>query len=160
MASENSASSAAAVVSIGKDFFTGNRIYPGRVKRFCRMDCKAFIFGTGKSRALFLKKRNPRKISWTVAYRIAHKKGDLQLKSRRRNRRTVAAPRAIVGASLEAILAKRNESASARQAAQKAHLRVLKERRRAKKEASKKAGNAPNRPQQKAANKNVQNKGR
>jgi large subunit ribosomal protein L24e len=44
-------------------------------KLFVRGDSKIFRFQNGKSESLFLQRKNPRKISWTVLYRRQHKKG-------------------------------------------------------------------------------------
>lgn len=61
-------------------------------------------------------KRNPRKISWTVLYRKKHKKGTQEEVSKKRTRRNVKFQRAIQGASLEAIMAKRNQKPEVREA--------------------------------------------
>merc|ERR1712212_860672 len=87
--------------------FSGYKIYPGHGKRFIRIDGKLFNF---------LMKRNPRKISWTVLYRKKHEKGTQEEISKKRTRRTVKFQRAIQGASLEAILAKRNMKPEVREA--------------------------------------------
>lgn len=44
-------------------------------KLYVRGDSKIFRFQNGKSESLFLQRKNPRKISWTVLYRRQHKKG-------------------------------------------------------------------------------------
>lgn len=40
-----------------------------------RGDSKIFRFQNGKSESLFLQRKNPRRIAWTVLYRRQHKKG-------------------------------------------------------------------------------------
>jgi large subunit ribosomal protein L24e len=61
-------------------------------------------------------KRNPRKISWTVLYRRKHKKGSVEEVSKKRTRRNVKFQRAIQGATLENIMAKRNQKPEVRKA--------------------------------------------
>jgi large subunit ribosomal protein L24e len=58
-----------------EDSFSGQKIYPGKGKLYVRGDSKIFRFQNGKSESLFLQRKNPRKISWTVLYRRQHKKG-------------------------------------------------------------------------------------
>jgi hypothetical protein len=53
-------------------------------------------------------RRNPRKVTWTVFYRRKHKKGIEEEAAKKRTRRTHKFQRAIVGASLSEIQAKRN----------------------------------------------------
>ena len=61
-------------------------------------------------------RRNPRKITWTVLYRRKHKKGIEEEQIKKKTRRTTKFQRAIVGASLTEILAKRNMKPEVRQA--------------------------------------------
>ena len=72
------------------------------------MDGKLFNFLNKKCERSFMMKRNPRKITWTVLYRKKHKKGQQEEVTKKRTRRTVKFQRSIQGASLDAILAKRN----------------------------------------------------
>merc|ERR1712000_301099 len=51
------------------DSFSGERIYPGKGKIYVRGDSKVFRFQNGKSESLFLQRKNPRRIAWTVLYR-------------------------------------------------------------------------------------------
>merc|ERR1719402_1111821 len=83
-------------------------------------------------------RRNPRKISWTVLYRKKHKKGTQEEVAKKRTRRTVKFQRAIQGASLEAILAKRNMKPEVRAAQRDQAIKVAKDKAKAKK-AEKKA---------------------
>ena len=75
-----------------------------------------FRFGTSKSESLFLQRKNPRKIAWTVLYRRMHKKGLTEEVAKKRSRRTVKHQRGIVGADLAAIAAKRTQTAQVRTA--------------------------------------------
>jgi large subunit ribosomal protein L24e len=100
-----------------EDSFSGARIYPGKGKIYVRIDSKFFRFQCGKSESLFLQRKNPRRIAWTVLYRRAHKKGLKEETTKRRTRRTVKAQRAIVGATLEEIKDRRGMRPEARVAA-------------------------------------------
>lgn len=42
---------------------------------YVRGDSKVFRFQKGKSESLFLQRKNPRRIAWTVLYRRQHRKG-------------------------------------------------------------------------------------
>ncbi|MBZ6431140.1 MAG: ribosomal protein L24e family protein [Acinetobacter pittii] len=42
---------------------------------FVRGDSKIFRFQRGKSESLFLQRKNPRRIAWTVLFRRQHRKG-------------------------------------------------------------------------------------
>ena len=140
--------------------FSGYKIYPGHGKKFIRIDGKLFNFLSKKSERSFLMKRNPRKISWTVLYRKKHKKGTTEEISKKRTRRTVKFQRAIQGASLEAILAKRNMKPEVREAQRDQAIKAAKDKAKAvkaeKKTTAKKNTAAPQKKmQQKAFNKNV-----
>eukprot|EP00299_Pterocystis_sp_00344_P001072 c1075_g1_i1.p2 GENE.c1075_g1_i1~~c1075_g1_i1.p2 ORF type:complete len:165 (-),score=32.79 c1075_g1_i1:58-552(-) len=117
--------------------FSGHRIYPGHGRRFIRGDSKPFWFLDSKSHNDFQMKRNPRKLCWTQIYRRLHKKGTLEEVQKRRVRRTVKVQRAIEGADLATIRAKRNQKPEARQAAREAALREVKEQKRKQQSAKK-----------------------
>ncbi|KAK9374106.1 60S ribosomal protein eL24 [Lipomyces chichibuensis] len=123
------------------DSFSGNRIYPGRGKLYVRGDSKVFRFISSKSASLFLQRKNPRRIAWTVLYRRMHKKGVTEEVSKKRTRRTVKHQRAIVGASLEVIKEKRSIRPEARKAARSESIALAKEKKRAE-DAKKKAEKA------------------
>merc|ERR1712166_1524956 len=57
------------------DTFSGEKIYPGKGKLYVRGDSKIFRFQNGKTESLFLQRKNPRRIAWTVLFRRQHKKG-------------------------------------------------------------------------------------
>eukprot|EP00794_Sanderia_malayensis_P000188 gene188-801_t len=113
-------------------------MYPGHGKRYIRIDGKLFNFLNKKCERSFLMKRNPRKITWTVLYRKKHKKGTQEEVAKKRTRRTTKFQRSIQGASLDAILAKRNMKPEVRQAQRDQAVKVAKEKAKAKK-ADKKA---------------------
>ena len=123
------------------DSFSSGKIYPGRGRLFIRSDSKVFRFNTSKSESLFLQRKNPRKIAWTVLYRRMHKKGITEEVAKKRSRRTVKHQRAIVGASLDVIKERRSIRPEARAAARQEAIKAGKEKRKAE-ESKKKAEKA------------------
>ncbi|KAI1460085.1 ribosomal protein L24e [Annulohypoxylon moriforme] len=113
------------------DTFSGQRIYPGKGKLYVRGDSKIFRFQNGKSESLFLQRKNPRRISWTVLFRRQHRKGISEEVAKKRTRRTVKSQRAIVGASLDVIKEKRSMRPEARNAARAAAIKESKEKKAA-----------------------------
>lgn len=103
----------------------------------------------------YLMKRNPRKVTWTVLYRRKHRKGIEEEATKKRTRRTQKFQRAIVGASLAEIMAKRNMKPEVRRAQRDQAIKVAKEQKRATKAAKKAAQPAAPKsksaPKQKAA---------
>jgi large subunit ribosomal protein L24e len=90
--------------------FSGQKIYPSKGKLYVRGDSKVspitspsqtfisirllfqvFRFISSKSESLFLQRKNPRKISWTVVYRRMHKKGLAEEVAKKRSRKNVKA---------------------------------------------------------------------
>nr|AFM86074.1 60S ribosomal protein L24 [Callorhinchus milii] len=112
--------------------FSGYKIYPGHGKRYARIDGKVFQFLNSKCESAFLSKRNPRQINWTVLYRRKHKKGQSEEIQKKRSRRAVKFQRAITGASLAEILAKRNQKPEVRKAQRERAIRAAKEAKKAK----------------------------
>mgnify|MGYP001240466848 CR=1 FL=1 len=113
------------------DSFSGYKIYPSKGKLFVRGDSKVclihprqipsispryqvFRFAGSKNASLFMQRKNPRKIAWTVVYRKMHKKGITEEVAKKRSRKTVKHQRGIVGADLATIAARRNLTEAAR----------------------------------------------
>ncbi|XP_029967746.1 large ribosomal subunit protein eL24 [Salarias fasciatus] len=119
--------------------FSGYKIYPGHGRRYARIDGKVFQFLNAKCESAFLAKRNPRQINWTVLYRRKHKKGQSEEVTKKRTRRAVKFQRAITGASLAEIMAKRNQKPEVRKAQREQAIRAAKEAKKAKQAAKKPA---------------------
>ena len=112
--------------------FSGSKIYPGHGMRVVKADGKAYQFVNGKCAKAHLAKRNPRKVNWTVLYRRKHKKGITEEVAKKRTRRTTKYQRAIQGATINDILAKRNQKPEVRQAQREQAIRAAKEKQKAK----------------------------
>uniref|UniRef100_A0A669BN00 Large ribosomal subunit protein eL24 n=1 Tax=Oreochromis niloticus TaxID=8128 RepID=A0A669BN00_ORENI len=132
--------------------FSGYKIYPGHGRRYARIDGKVFQFLNAKCESAFLAKRNPRQINWTVLYRRKHKKGQSEEVAKKRTRRAVKFTRAITGASLAEIMAKRNQKPEVRKAQREQAIRAAKEAKKAK-QAAKKPAAPPAKAAAKAAQK-------
>ncbi|KAJ2001508.1 60S ribosomal protein L24 [Coemansia thaxteri] len=116
--------------------FTGYKVYPSRGRTFIRGDGRTFRFLDSKTESLFHQNKNPRKLAWTPIFRKIHRKGISEEVAKKRTRRNVKYARAIVGLSLDAINARRNEKPEARSAARAEAVAKLKAAR--KEEAAKK----------------------
>ncbi|KAI9817568.1 MAG: 60S ribosomal protein L24 [Pycnora praestabilis] len=124
-----------------EDTFSGQKIYPGKGKLYVRGDSKIFRFQNGKTESLFLQRKNPRRIAWTVLFRRQHKKGISEEVAKKRSRRTVKHQRAIVGASLDVIKERRSQRPEARAAARQAAIKEGKDK-KTESESKKKAEKA------------------
>ena len=76
---------------------------------YIRSDSKVLRFASHKNVKLYINRKNPRKLAWTVFARRANKKGVTAEEARKRSRKTVKAQRGVVGADLASILAKRTQ---------------------------------------------------
>lgn len=110
--------------------FTGFKIYPGKGKIFVRGDSKSFRFINGKAESYFLQRLKPSKLDWTVVFRRLRKKGITEEVSKKRSRRTVKVQRAVVGADLDAIKAKRNMKPEVRAAQRDQLIKSIKEKKK------------------------------
>ncbi|KAM7352502.1 ribosomal protein L24 [Cochliomyia hominivorax] len=136
-------------MKIGLCSFSGYKIYPGHGKTMVKVDGKTFTFLDKKCERSYLMKRNPRKVTWTVLYRRKHRKGIEEEATKKRTRRTQKFQRAIVGASLAEIMAKRNMKPEVRRAQREQAIKQAKEQKRAAKAAKK--ATQPAQPKAKAA---------
>ena len=115
-------------------------------------DCR---FASSRAHKAHILKRNPRNTSWTVLYRRKHKKGAEEDVSKKRNKRTQKFQRAVVGATLQDIMAKRNQKPEVRKAQREQAVRAAKD---AKKQAAKaKAPTQVDKKAKKGDNKAVKN---
>ena len=112
-------------------------------------------FLSGRTDKAHLLKRNPREVTWTVLYRRKHKKGLEEDVAKKRNKRTQKFQRAVVGATLQDIMAKRNQKPEVRKAQREQAVRAAKEQK--KQTASKKAPSAVDKKAKKAQDKAVKN---
>ncbi|CAG0916754.1 unnamed protein product [Notodromas monacha] len=122
--------------------FSGYKIYPGHGKRMVKADGKIFQFLNSKCEAAHMLRRSPREVPWTVLYRRKHKKGQEEETIKKKTRKTTKFQRAIVGATLTDIMAKRNQKPEFRKAQREHAIRAAKEKTRTLK-ATKKAAQAP-----------------
>merc|ERR1711941_197943 len=134
--------------------YSGYKIYPGHGRRMVRVDGRVYNFISDKPCMSHMMKRNPREIPWTVLYRRKHKKGQQEELTKRRTRRTQKFTRAITGATLSDIMAKRNQKPEVRKAQREHAIRAYKEQ---KKTTTKKPAVKDNKAQkaQQKATKNV-----
>nr|ALS05094.1 60S ribosomal protein L24 [Centropages tenuiremis] len=137
--------------------FSGFKIYPGHGRTMVKADGKTYKFLSSKTQRAHDLKRNPRKITWTVLYRRKHKKGIEEDVTKKRTKRTQKFQRAVVGASLNDILAKRNQKPEVRKAQREQAVRAAKEAKKATKPAAKKAAPKDTKAQknQQKATKNI-----
>merc|ERR1712007_185890 len=107
--------------------YSGYKIYPGHGKTMVKVDGKSFNFLDSKCERAHMMKRNPRNTTWTVLYRRKHKKGQEEEQAKKKTRKTQKFQRAIVGASLTEILAKRNQKPEVRKAQREQAIKAAKE---------------------------------
>ncbi|CAF0712954.1 unnamed protein product [Brachionus calyciflorus] len=112
--------------------FSGFKIYPGHGKRVVKPDLRTLVFINRKCEASYNFKRNPRTINWTVLYRRKHKKGQVEVETKKKSRRLAKFQRAITGATLDDIMKKRNQKPEVRKAQREQAIRAAKELKKAK----------------------------
>merc|ERR1711978_160769 len=129
--------------------------YPGHGRTLIKVDGKSYRFLSGRIHKAHILKRNPREVTWTVLYRRKHKKGLEEDMGKKRNKRTQKFQRAVVGATLQDIMAKRNQKSEVRKAQREQAVRAAKD---AKKQAATKKAPAPaDKKAKKAQDKAVKN---
>jgi len=119
--------------------YSGYKIYPARGRTLVKQDGKVYKFLDGRTMKAHLLKRNPRKVTWTVLYRRKHKKGIEEEAAKKRTKRTQKFQRAVVGATLQDIMAKRNQKPEVRKAQREQAIRAAKEVKKTTKATTKKA---------------------
>ncbi|XP_022170394.1 60S ribosomal protein L24 [Rhopalosiphum maidis] len=124
-------------MKIGLCAYSGYKIYPGHGKTMIKADGKTFTFLNSKCERAHLMKRNPRKVTWTILYRRKHRKGQEEETTKKKTRRTQKFQRAIVGASLTDILAKRNMKPEMRKAQRDIAIKAAKDQKKAARAAKK-----------------------
>merc|ERR1739838_412009 len=110
--------------------YSGYKIYPGHGRSLIKVDGKSYKFLSSRTHKAHLLKRNPRETCWTVLYRRKHKKGAEEDVSKKRNKRTQKFQRAVVGATLQDIMAKRNQKPEVRKAQREQAVRAAKEQKK------------------------------
>merc|ERR1712228_113807 len=131
--------------------YSGYKIYPGHGRSLIKVDGKTYKFLSSRTHKAHLLKRNPRKVTWTVLYRRKHKKGQEEDVSKKRNKRTQKFQRAVVGATLQDIMAKRNQKPEVRKAQREQAIRAAKEVKKTAKATTKKPAAATSAPKAKSA---------
>jgi len=116
--------------------YSGFKIWPGHGIHFIRQDNKSFVFASRKIRSLFHQKKNPRRLAWTVFYRRLHRKGLTEVTTKKKSKRTTKAPKAIVGATLVELKAKREQKPDLRAEQRAAAAKAVKDKAKAAKAAA------------------------
>merc|ERR1712082_535188 len=137
--------------------YSGYKIYPGHGRTLVKADGKSYKFLSSRTHKAHMLKRNPRKITWTVLYRRKHKKGLEEDVTKKRTRRAQKFQRAVVGATLQDILAKRNQKPDVRKAQREQAIRAAKEVKKTQKAAKKPAPAAAKAKVAKPATKTTKN---
>ncbi|KAJ3101843.1 60S ribosomal protein L24 [Phlyctochytrium planicorne] len=117
--------------------FSGFKIYPGHGKVYVRVDSRSYRFLNGKCESYFLQRLKPSKLDWTIVFRRLHKKGQSEEVAKKRSKRAVKAQRAVVGASLDAIKAKKNQKPEFRATQRQKAVSEAKEKKKAEQEKKK-----------------------
>merc|ERR1712002_947697 len=113
--------------------YSGYKIYPGHGRTLVKADGKSYKFLASRTHKAHLLKRSPREVTWTVLYRRKHKKGLEEDVQKKRNKRTQKFQRAVVGATLQDIMAKRNQKPEVRKAQREQAVRAAKEQKKSSK---------------------------
>ena len=73
--------------------FSEARVYPGHGIRYVRKDGQLVTFFSSKTKSLYLQRKKPAKLCWTVAWRRLNKKTRaIDVSRRKRNRARPLAP--------------------------------------------------------------------
>merc|ERR1712115_448107 len=118
--------------------YSGAKIYPSKGRTLIKQDGKTFKFINGRCHKAHLLKRKPRK-------------GIEEETAKKRTKKTQKFQRAVVGATLSDILAKRNQKPEVRKAQREQAIRAAKETKKTTKSTSKKPASSAAAAQKKAA---------
>lgn len=91
------------MVRVERCSFCGSPVWPGHGTMYVRNDCKCFRFCRKKCRKFWMRKKNPRKLKWTKAYRAAMGKdlvADSSFEFEQRRNRPVKYDRNLVEVTL------------------------------------------------------------
>merc|ERR1712037_879473 len=102
----------------------------GHGRSLIKVDGKTYKFLSSRTHKAHMLKRNPREVTWTVLYRRKHKKGLEEETAKKRNKRTQKFQRAVVGATLQDIMAKRNQKPEVRKAQREQAVRAAKDQKK------------------------------
>ncbi|KAI5181061.1 large subunit ribosomal protein L24e [Nematocida sp. AWRm80] len=86
--------------------FSGHAIYRGKGRIVVQANGTSYLLGSSKSRSYFSKGMNPKRLAWTLASRINHKKATAFKVSRVKAPEVVKSIRSFVGLSLEELKSK------------------------------------------------------
>eukprot|EP00035_Acanthoeca_spectabilis_P019606 m.428960 g.428960 ORF g.428960 m.428960 type:complete len:152 (-) comp16919_c0_seq1:44-499(-) len=128
--------------------FSGYKIHPGHGKLYTRIDGKSFFYLGRKSASLYLQRKNPRKIAWTVLYRRKHKKNIEHETSKRRVRKVAKTGRAIANLTQEDVMKRRNEKPDFRKVQREQAIKAAKEKAKTARNRAKAAAKAAGGPKQ------------
>merc|ERR1712062_327854 len=130
------------IMKIDLCVYSGYKIYPGHGRTLVKIDGKSYKFLSSRTHKAHILKRNTRNTSWTVLYRRKHKKGSEEDTTKKRNKRTQKFQRAVVGATLQDIMAKRNQKPEVRKAQREQAIRAAKELKKTQRVTTKKSAPA------------------
>ncbi|OAG31539.1 large subunit ribosomal protein L24e [Nematocida displodere] len=88
-------------MKFGECCFSGHSIYRGKGRQVVLPNGASFLLGTRKSRSYFMRGMNPKRLSWTLASRIIHKKAVAYKTSKVQAPKVIKPVRSFVGLSLD-----------------------------------------------------------
>ena len=114
--------------------FSEFRIYPGHGSKLCRRDGQVVTFATRKAKSLYLQRKKPNRLTWTIGWRRLNKKDKKEETGRTRRRKVQKGQRAPTGISIDQIKKlKKDVKKSTKGAAATAAAKEIKDRKNKKK---------------------------